>query len=65
MNRRQFLLSAGAAGCVFAPPFERAAAAARKKVKITDAVCAPGFQSHSTVSVPAPVNRDARDPSIR
>jgi L-alanine-DL-glutamate epimerase-like enolase superfamily enzyme len=39
MNRRQFLLSAGAAGCVFAAPFERAAAAARKKMKITDVKC--------------------------
>jgi L-alanine-DL-glutamate epimerase-like enolase superfamily enzyme len=39
MNRRQFLLAAGATGCVFAPPYERAAAAARKKIKITDVKC--------------------------
>lgn len=39
MNRRQFLRAAGAAGCIFATPFERAAAAVRNKVKITDVKC--------------------------
>src|SRR5207248_10859394 len=39
MNRRQFLRTAGAAGCAFAAPYERLAAALKKKVKITDVKC--------------------------
>ncbi len=39
MNRRQFLLSAGAAGYLSAGPFSRAVAAVRNKVKITDVKC--------------------------
>lgn len=39
MNRRQFLLSAGAAGYLSAGPFSRAIAAVRNKVKITDVKC--------------------------
>src|ERR1700756_3600514 len=39
MNRRQFLLSAGAAGCLAAGPFQRAVAAVRNKIKITDVKC--------------------------
>lgn len=39
MNRRQFLRATSAAGCIFATPFERAAAAVRNKVKITDVKC--------------------------
>src|SRR6201986_5686326 len=38
MNRRQFLQAATAA-CAFAAPYSRAAAAVRKKVKITDVKC--------------------------
>ena len=36
MNRRQFLKATAAAGCVFAEPYQRLAAALQKKVKITD-----------------------------
>src|SRR3954453_84902 len=37
MNRRQFLCTVGAAaGCAFAAPYQRLAAALQKKVKITD-----------------------------
>jgi L-alanine-DL-glutamate epimerase-like enolase superfamily enzyme len=39
MNRRQFLRAAGAAGCVFAAPYQRLARALRNKVKITDVKC--------------------------
>ena len=39
MNRRQFLKAAGAAGCLFAPPYQRLAQALQKKVKITDVKC--------------------------
>src|SRR4051794_4130553 len=38
MNRRQFLSTASAAG-IFAGPYQRIAAAQRKKVKITDVKC--------------------------
>src|SRR4029078_946978 len=36
MNRRQFLKTTAAAGCIFAEPYQRVAAALQKKVKITD-----------------------------
>ena len=36
MNRRQFLKTTAAAGCIFAEPYQRLAAALQKKVKITD-----------------------------
>lgn len=36
MNRRQF---AATLGCAFAAPYQRLAAALRKKVKITDVKC--------------------------
>jgi uncharacterized protein (DUF1501 family) len=39
MTRREFLSAAGAAGCVFAGPYQRAAKALAKKVKITDVKC--------------------------
>lgn len=39
MTRRQFLSAAGAAGCVFAAPYQRLARAFAKKVKITDVKC--------------------------
>jgi len=38
MNRRQFLLSAGAAGCA-SRAFSQRAAALQKKIKITDVKC--------------------------
>src|SRR5438034_10878064 len=39
MNRRQFLRTAGAAGCAFSAPYQRLAAALKKKVKITNVKC--------------------------
>src|SRR5664279_4574519 len=39
MLRRDFLRTASAAGCLFAGPFHRLAAAQQKKVKITDVKC--------------------------
>ena len=36
MNRRQFLKTTAAAGCIFAEPYRKLAAAMQKKVKITD-----------------------------
>jgi uncharacterized protein (DUF1501 family) len=39
MTRRQFLRASGAAGCVFAAPYQRLARALAKKVKITDVKC--------------------------
>jgi L-alanine-DL-glutamate epimerase-like enolase superfamily enzyme len=39
MNRRSFLKTAAAVGCVFAAPYQRLAAALKNKVKITDVKC--------------------------